>query len=106
MVPIVTGRSGFEAKVLAARLGCDGIVWQFRGGNPDSVYPVGGVDVLVREDDLVLARELLLADEVEEALSPDTEAAPAPEVWSSRWLAGAVLMAVGAFLALRLVVAL
>ena len=59
MVPLATTRSAFEAQVLAARLGAEGILWQLRGGTADSVYPVGSVDVLVAEDDLDEARELL-----------------------------------------------
>jgi hypothetical protein len=59
MVPIATTRSGFEARVLAARLGSEGIVWQLRGGSPDGVYPLGDVEVLVTVDDLDRAREML-----------------------------------------------
>jgi hypothetical protein len=57
--------------VLAARLGSEGIVTQFRGGI-DNPYPMGLVEILVDEDDLELAQALLLADEVEAAFeSPD-----------------------------------
>lgn len=59
LVPLVWVSDPFEAKVLAARLGAEGIVWQLRG-NVDSLYPVGGgVEVLVDEADLPQARELL-----------------------------------------------
>lgn len=92
MVPVATAHSGFEAKVLAARLGSDGIVWQFRGGNPDGVYPVGDVEVLVREDDLALARELLLSDAVEAALEGDGDEAPVAA--AGGWTFGLVLVAV------------
>ena len=58
----------FEAKVLAARLGAEGIVWQLRG-NLDSLYPVGGgIELLVDESDLADARELL-------SLAPDDDRA-------------------------------
>jgi hypothetical protein len=58
LVPLATGLSDFEAKVLTARLGAEGIIWQFRG-IVDSVYPLGGIDVLVPADELDDARTLL-----------------------------------------------
>src|SRR5215831_16158140 len=39
MVPLACELSPFEARVLAARLGAEGVVWELRGGS--SVYPVG-----------------------------------------------------------------
>ncbi len=68
MVPVMTAASSFEAKIVAARLGSEGIMWQLRG-NVDGPYPVGMVEVLVARDDYEVARELLLADEVEDALT-------------------------------------
>jgi hypothetical protein len=56
LVPVVTGVSDFEAKLLAARLGADGILWQTRG-IVDSIYPFGGIDVLVPVDQLDDARQ-------------------------------------------------
>lgn len=64
MVCVVTVADAFHARVIAARLGSEGIPCQFRGGI-DGPYPVGEVGVLVTEDDLDLARELLFLDEVE-----------------------------------------
>jgi len=64
MTRLVTVFSGFEAKVIAARLGSEGIVSQLRGG-VDGPYPIGPVHVFVAERDLPLARELLLEAEVE-----------------------------------------
>ncbi|MFN0088763.1 MAG: hypothetical protein ACKVWR_00615 [Acidimicrobiales bacterium] len=89
--------SCFEAKVLAARLGAEGIVWQLRG-NVDSVYPLGGVDVLVAAGDADRAQEMLLVDEVEAALAaafePETPASlPAPPPHASRWVLAAVGLA-------------
>jgi hypothetical protein len=67
----------FHARVLAARLGSEGIVTQLRGGI-DNPYPMGDVEVLVAEADLELARDLLLADEVEAAFeAPDLNDPPA-----------------------------
>jgi hypothetical protein len=65
MVPLTTVGSSFEAQVLQARLGADGILTQFRGGG-DGTYPLPGpVQVLVLVDQADEARELLLADQVE-----------------------------------------
>jgi hypothetical protein len=66
MVPVMMAGDSFEARVIAARLGSEGIVWQLRG-NVDGPYPIGEVEVLVDADDYELARALLLADEVEDA---------------------------------------
>jgi hypothetical protein len=59
--------NGFHARVIAARLGADGIVTELRG-SVDGPYPIGDVSVWVREEDAESARELLLVDEVESAL--------------------------------------
>ncbi|MGH9182442.1 MAG: hypothetical protein ACRDZ9_01230 [Acidimicrobiales bacterium] len=67
MVPVTTVANGFAARVIAARLGSEGIVTQLRG-NLDGPYPVGDVEVLVSVDELDVASEILLADEVESAL--------------------------------------
>jgi hypothetical protein len=66
MVPVMTVRDSFHARVIAARLGSEGMVTLLRG-NVDGPYPLGDVHVLVREEDLDAARELLLADDVESA---------------------------------------
>jgi hypothetical protein len=65
MVPLTTVGSSFEARVLTARLGADGILTQSRGGG-DGTYPLPGpVQVLVLVDQADEARELLMADQVE-----------------------------------------
>ena len=66
MVHLRTVHNTFHARVIAARLGADGIVTQLRG-SVDGPYPIGDVSVWVDEDDVVCAQELLLADEVESA---------------------------------------
>jgi hypothetical protein len=79
MVHLRTVHSAFHARVIAARLGADGIVTQLRG-NVDGPYPIGDVSVWVDEDDAACAQELLLADEVESAFDlPD-----AGEPWARR----------------------
>ncbi len=65
MVLLTTVGSTFEAKVLLARLGAEGILAQLRGAR-DGPYPLPGpVDILVADDQIADARELLMADQVE-----------------------------------------
>lgn len=70
MVPVAKVANGFHARVLVARLGSEGILTQLRGG-VDGPYPMGAVEVLVEAPDADLARELLLADEVESAFEEE-----------------------------------
>jgi hypothetical protein len=58
MVPLTTAADPFAARVMAAHLGAEGIVWELRG-SVDGPYPLGPVVVLVAEGDLALARELV-----------------------------------------------
>ena len=77
MTHLTTATGEFHARVLAARLGSEGIWTELRGamGGP---YPLGGpVQVLVSEDDLGPARELLAADATEAVLAGQVEAAMA-----------------------------
>ena len=66
MVPVCRVRDQFEAQVLVARLGAAGVVAQLRGAGVDTVYPMGSIEVLVPEEELSFATELL-ADVSEEA---------------------------------------
>jgi hypothetical protein len=67
----------FEAKVLAARLGAEGILWELRGAS--DVYPVGQTHVWVDEESLADARELLLSDAVEDVFDEGPEISPTVE---------------------------
>jgi hypothetical protein len=60
MVRLMTADDGFTAKVVAARLGVEGIVWELRGG-VDGPYPFGPVHVFVPESELAEAQALLAA---------------------------------------------
>jgi hypothetical protein len=65
MTYLTTVAGSFHGKVVAARLGAEGIPAQLRGG-VDGPYPIfGEVHVYVRCDQLDLAREVLLADAVD-----------------------------------------
>jgi hypothetical protein len=68
MVRLATLADPFAARVLAARLGAEGLVWELRGG--DGPYPVGPVHVFVPERDLDEARTVLHAAQ---ELAPDSE---------------------------------
>lgn len=59
MVRLTTCADGFEARLLAARLGSEGVVWSLRGAH-DGPLAIGTVDVLVDVDDLEVARDLLV----------------------------------------------
>ena len=107
MVHLSTATSGFEARLLAARLGAEGVVWQLRGES--SLYPLGAVEVLVDEDDLELARDLLVVAEPEGGLAGDggaldgSDDGPPEADRRARWASPAVLSLV-ALVALALMV--
>jgi hypothetical protein len=84
MVPVRKVSDQFEARVVAARLGAAGIVTQLRGGGIEGPYPMGPIEVLVTEDDVESARELLLADEVESAFDDDEPGSPLTSVLPRR----------------------
>jgi hypothetical protein len=91
MVRLATVGTSFHARVIAARLGSEGIVTDLRG-NIDGLYPVGDVHVYVDQADLEDAREILLVDDVESAFDEpedDGEAGAPPALWL---VLGAVLV--------------
>jgi hypothetical protein len=68
---LTTVQGSFHARVLAARLGAEGILVELRG-MCDGPYPIAAlVDVLVDEGQLALGREILLADAVDAAVDGD-----------------------------------
>jgi hypothetical protein len=92
MVQLLTTLDHFEAKVIAARLGAEGVIWELRGG-VDGPYPMGLVHIYVEESDLGTARELLAATE-ETPVDPGEDGGRAP---IGLWLVllGLVVLAVG-----------
>ena len=80
MVRLVTVSSTFHARVIAARLGSEGILCDLRG-NVDGPYPMGDVHVFVPADELDAAAELLLADEVESAFDGELDHDDAGRPW-------------------------
>jgi hypothetical protein len=92
MVRLATVRNTFHARVIAARLGAEGIVVQLRG-NVDGIYPMGDTLVYVAADELDAARELLLVDEVESAFDGPPDTVDGPLRWP-RWVVLAAVVAV------------
>jgi hypothetical protein len=67
MCYLTTVVGSFHGRVLAARLGAEGVLVMLKG-TTDGPYPLpSAVDVLVPADQLKLAREILLADAVDDA---------------------------------------
>ncbi len=96
MVRLATVGTSFHARVIAARLGSEGIVTDLRG-NVDGLYPVGDVHVFVDSDDLAEAQEILMVDEVESAFDE-------PEEAGDLWAPKALWLVVGAILGLAAVI--
>jgi hypothetical protein len=71
MVRLMTAANAMEARIIAARLGAEGIVWEFRG-SVDGPLALGPVEVLVDAEGLETAREMMLVDEVESAFGSAT----------------------------------
>lgn len=64
---LTTAQGAFHGRVLAARLGAEGVLVELRG-MAEGPYPIQGtVEVYVDGDQLELAREILLADAVDAA---------------------------------------
>ena len=80
MVHLLTVGGAFQAKVLAARLGSEGIVVSLRGA-VDGPYPFGDVFVDVDAEGYELARQLVLADEVESAFEEPLTRSVAVRPW-------------------------
>jgi len=72
MVPLTTAANPLAARILAAHLGAEGIVWQLRG-NVDGPYPVGPVEVLVPADDLEVARAVVASADADPVTVADDE---------------------------------
>jgi hypothetical protein len=99
MVHLLTTSSSFQGRVLAARLGSEGIVTQLRGA-VDGPYPFGEVLVYVDSDDLDLARQLLLADEVEDSFAHRPSPSTGRIIGLHHWAAGlAIAVAVASSVA-------
>jgi hypothetical protein len=90
MVRLATVSSSFHARVIAARLGSEGIVTDLRG-NIDGMYPVGDAHVYVDQEELAEAQELLMLDEVESAFDEPEEPADSGPPRALWLILGAIL---------------
>ncbi len=106
MVHLRTVPDAFHARVIAARLGADGILTELRGavGGP---YPIGAVSVWVSVHDEPIASELLLVDELEAAFEdiPEGWQAVPPRRLLFGWTARQLLAAVALVLMVSAVMA-
>ena len=75
MVHLVSVQGEFEARLIMARLGTEGIVTELRAGL-GSPYPMMGGDIYVGEADLDPAREVLSAGGQEAAEAGGAEQRP------------------------------
>src|SRR5688500_2008537 len=91
MVRLTTCADGFEARLVAARLGSEGVVWSLRGGH-DGPLTFGTVDVLVDADDLEIAQEVLGLEVTEAA--PERETTGRDVLLVALVLVGALLFAI------------
>src|SRR4051812_11803519 len=73
MVRLMTAASPMEARIIAARLGSEGIVWEFRG-SVDGPLAIGPVEVFVDADGYETAKDLMQA--ADPASSFDLEPRP------------------------------
>ena len=96
MVRLTTVGTSFHARVIAARLGSEGIVTDLRG-NVDGFYPVGDVHVYVDQEDLAEAQEILFVDEVESAFDAPEDAFE-PGTPKELWLVLGAILGIAAVL--------
>jgi hypothetical protein len=83
LVELTTVVGSFHAKVISARLESEGIRCELIGDS-DGPYPIPTeIRVLVREDALGLAREILLADAVDAVFDPTSRGPRQPR--RTRW---------------------
>lgn len=68
----MTAANAMEARIIAARLGSEGIVWELRG-SVDGPLALGPVEVLVDGDDYESAVEMLQVDDIESAFTGSGE---------------------------------
>ena len=71
MVVLATVGNRFEADMLAAKLGANGILWQVRSRQLiATTHPIGSIDVLVPSEELFTAQQLIEPDDDWDGPSP------------------------------------
>ena len=100
MVRLTTVGDPIEARIIAARLGSEGVLWELRGGI-DGPYPMGPFHVYVAEPDLATAYEVLTpADDHEDHdtdAADDADDAHAGRAPLALWLIVLAIVALAAF---------
>ena len=79
MVRLTTVGDPIEARIIAARLGSEGVLWELRGGI-DGPYPMGPFHVYVAEPDLATAYEVLTPADDHDRPTTDRTPTPTPAV--------------------------
>ena len=93
MVRLMTAANPMEARIIAARLGAEGIVWEFRG-SVDGPLAVGPVEVLVDEDGLNAAREIVDVDDERAVGAPVHVTTGRDVLWVVLAIVGLVIFAI------------
>jgi hypothetical protein len=97
MVRLMTAANAMQARIIAARLGSEGSVWELRG-SVDGPLALGPVEVLVDAEGLATAREMLMVDDLESAFAsephPVRELTARNVMWVALALVGLVLFAI------------
>ena len=97
MVRLMTAANAMEARIIAARLGSEGIVWDFRG-SVDGPLALGPVEVLVDADGFETAKELLMVDDLESSFATEPqivrETTLRDVLWVALALVGLILFAI------------
>jgi len=90
MVRLMTAANAMEARIIAARLGSEGIVWEFRG-SVDGPLALGPVEVLVDAEGFETAKEILLVDDVESSFATEPQVVRETTVRDVMWVALALV---------------
>jgi hypothetical protein len=90
MLRLMTAANAVEARIIAARLGSEGIVWELRG-SVDGPLAIGPVEVLVDADGFECAKELMLAADVESSFDDRAQEAHVRTGRDVLWAALALL---------------
>jgi hypothetical protein len=96
MVHLTTAANAFEARVIAAHLGAEGVVWELRGA-VDGPLAFGTVEVFVDADGYDTARDVVLGDQPERPVIERRET-----TGRDVWMAALALVALLLFAVVRM----
>ena len=101
MVRVATVGDPIEARIIAARLGSEGLLWELRGG-VSGPYPMGPVHVYVEEHEAEVANELINLPADPELDDDAAEEAPSSRAPLALWVVVLAILAVAAFGIMRI----